>query len=169
MSMSTPPNSGAMQTTRVEAVSGFLDGVGVAYELVAHGRAMSAAAEARIAHLPPDQVAKTIVLHDGSVYVIAAIPAAARLDLGKLRDLLGATRHLRLASEEEIASDFPMLEVGAVPPFGPMVPAAEVIDSALMAYERVLCPAGDHHHSVLLDPRDIVRITGAQTADISEE
>lgn len=33
----------------------------------------------------------------------------------------------------------------------------------------VLCPAGDHRHSVLLDPHEIVRITAAQTADICED
>jgi Ala-tRNA(Pro) deacylase len=157
---------GPMTTTRVDAIVEFLDGAGIAYELLEHPPVMSAAAEARATHLPPDQVAKTMVLHDGSAYVLVAIPASDRLDLHKLRELLGATRHLRLASEAEIARDFPTLEVGAVPPFGPMVPVAEVIDSALVAQERILCPAGDHRHSVLVDPRDIVRITAARTADI---
>lgn len=161
--------SGGIDTTRVQAVTGYLDGAGIEYELVEHEPVISAAAEARVAQVPPGQVAKTVVLHDGSVYVIAAIPAAERLDLSKLRHLLGATRHLRLATEDEIARDFPALEVGAVPPFGPMLPAAEVIDSALIEHERVLCPAGDHRHSVLLDPREIVRVTGARTADISGE
>jgi Ala-tRNA(Pro) deacylase len=130
---------------------------------------MSAAAEARVAHRPPDEVAKTVLLHDGVAYVIAAIPASRRLDLHKLRELLGATRQLRLASEEEIARDFPAFEVGAVPPFGPVVPAAEVIDHELLSHERILCAAGDHRHSVLVDPREIVRITAATTADISED
>jgi prolyl-tRNA editing enzyme YbaK/EbsC (Cys-tRNA(Pro) deacylase) len=53
-----------------------------------------------------------------------------------------------------------------VPPFGPMVPAAEVIDRALLEQQRILCPAGDHRHSVLVDPREVVRITAASTADI---
>jgi Cys-tRNA(Pro)/Cys-tRNA(Cys) deacylase len=106
------------------------------------------------------------VLHDGSVYMIAAIPASERLGLHKLRELLGATRQLRLATEDDISRDFLSLEVGAVPPFGPMVPAAEVIDRALLEQERILCPAGDHRHSVLVDPRDVVRITAASTADI---
>lgn len=97
------------------------------------------------------------------------MPADRRLDLGKLRRLLGASRTLGLATEAQIAADFPRLEVGAVPPFGPMVPAAEVIDERLLMHERVLCLAGDHRHSVLVDPRDIVRITAARTADISED
>jgi Ala-tRNA(Pro) deacylase len=159
--MTNEDSPGAMATTRVDAIVDFLDGVGISYELVEHAPVMSATAEVRVAHVPPDQVAKTVVLHDGRTYVITTIPASDRLDLHKLRELLGATRQLRLASEAEIARDFPALEVGAVPPFGPMVPAAEVIDSALVAQERILCPAGDHRHSVLLDPRDIVRITAA--------
>ena len=156
-------------TTRAEAIVEFLEGEGVDYELIEHEPTMSGADEARIMHQPPDRVAKTIVLHDGSAYAIAAIPASRRLDLHKLRELLGATRRLRLAGEDEIARDFPTLEVGAAPPFGPMVPSAEVIDSALLEQPRILCPAGDHRHSVLVDPRDVVRITGASTADICQD
>lgn len=139
------------------------------FELVEHEPTISAAAEARVAGRSPEQVAKTIVLHDGSAYVIAAVSAADRLDLHKLRELLGADRHLRLASEDQIARDFPLLEVGAVPPFGPMVPAAEVIDRALAAQKRILCAAGDHRHSVLVDSADVVRATGAMIADICEQ
>ena len=164
--MTNEDSLGGMATTGVGAIVEFLDGAGVEYELVEHEPVMSAAAEAGVAHVPPDQLAKTVVLRDGSVYVIAAIPASERLDLHKLRELLGATRHLRLANEDEIARDFPSLEVGAVPPFGPMVPAAEVIDRALLEQQRILCPAGDHRHSVLVDPREVVRIVAASTADI---
>lgn len=160
---------GALTGTHVEAIAGFLEGASVEFELVEHEPTMSASAEAHAVDVTPERVAKTIVLHDGRAYVIAAISAADRLDLRKLRDLLGASRQLRLASEEEIVRDFPSLEVGAVPPFGPMVPAAEVIDRALAAQERILCPAGDHAHSVVIDPRELVRITAATIADIRED
>lgn len=160
--------SRALVPTRVEAVTQYLEGEGVAFELVEHEAVTSAVAEAHVAAVPANHVAKTVMLHDGGVYVVAAVSADTRLDLHKLRELLGATGTLRLATEQEIGRDFPTLEVGAVPPFGPSVPAAEVIDSALVAQERILCPAGDHHHSVLIDPREVVRITDAWTADISE-
>jgi len=155
--------------TRFEAIAEFLEGEGIEYKLMEHEPTISAAAEARATQYPPDQIAKTVVLHDGSAYVIAAIPSSERLDLHKLRGLLGASRHLRLASEDEIARDFPSLEVGAVPPFGPLMPAAEVIDRRLLEQERVVCAAGDHRHSVLVDPRDVVRITAAETADICQD
>jgi Ala-tRNA(Pro) deacylase len=162
-------DEGSVANTRVEAIVEFLEGASVPFELLEHEPVMSASAEARIADQPPEKVAKTIVLHDGSAYVIAAVSAADRLDLHKLRELLGASRQLRLASEAEIARDFPSLEVGAVPPFGPMVPAAEVIDSALAAQRQILCPAGDHRHSVLVEPRDVVRLTAARVAEIRED
>lgn len=167
--MSNKSPGSAVTTTHVEAIVGFLEGAGIAFELIEHEPVRSATAEARTAGRSPEQTAKTIVLHDGNAYMVVAITAADRLDLHKLRELLGASRQLRLASEQEIARDFPSLEVGAVPPFGPMVPAAEVIDGALARQSHILCPAGDHRHSVLLDPHEVVRITAATIADICEE
>lgn len=169
MAMSSEGPSGAVTTTHVEAVVRFLEGAGAAFELVEHEPVTSATAEARTVGQSPERTAKTIVLHDGNAYTIVAVTAADRLDLDKLRELLGASGKLRLATEHEIARDFPSFEVGAVPPFGPMVPAAEVIDSALARQPRILCPAGDRRHSVLLDPREVVRITAATVADICEE
>src|ERR1035441_6451569 len=114
--MATDDVSGALVTTRVEAIVGFLDGAGIAYELVEHETAMSATAEARVARLPADQVAKTVVLRDGSAYVIAAIPASERLGLHKLRELIGATRRLRLPRRNEIAPEVPAPPGGGVAP-----------------------------------------------------
>ena len=159
----------AVTSTRHHAIVDFLNGAGVPFELVEHEPTMSAAAEARAVGRPQGEVAKTVVLHDGGAFVLAAIPAAYRLDLHKLRTVLGATRRLKLADEDQIARNFPSFEVGALPPFGPVVPAAEVIDVALTEHDRILCAAGDHRHSVLIDPHDVVRITKARTADICED
>jgi Ala-tRNA(Pro) deacylase len=168
MALSSSP-TGALAGTQVDAVVGYLKGIGVSYELIEHEPAWNAGAEGRLAGQPLEKVAKTIVLHDGRAYVIAALAAADRLDLRKLCELLGAGQGLRFAEEDEIARDFPTLEVGAVPPFGPMVPAAEVIDSALAAQTPILCPAGDHRHSVLVETDAIIRATAARVADIRED
>lgn len=159
----------AVTSTRHLAIVEFLTGAGIAFELLEHEPTMSATAEARATHMPQDEVAKTVVLHDGSAYVIAAIPAAYRLDLHKLRAVLGATRRLQLADEDQIARHFPAFEVGAIPPFGPVVSGAEVIDVALTQHERILWPAGDHRHAVLVAPHDVLRITHARTADLCED
>ena len=46
--------------------------------------------------------------------MLAVIPASQRLDLHKVRELLGASGALQLATEAQMAEDFPTLEVGAV-------------------------------------------------------
>ena len=166
---STVSDGSGMTPTGVEAVTEHLDAARVAYELMEHPPTMSATAEAATTHHPLSEVAKTVILQDGDSYVLAVVPASERIDLHKVRGLLGASKSLQLATEAEIARDFPALETGAVPPFGPMTPRSEVIDDRLMEADRVLCAGGDHTHSVLVDPRDVVRMTGAITADISKD
>ena len=144
----------------------FLQETGVEHELVEHPAVFTAVAEAGAAGVEPASVAKTLVLHDHDGYRLAVIPAARRLDLTRARAALAATRHLRLATEEEIQVAFPGYEVGALPPFGPSLP--EVVDIRLLYRERILCAAGDHRHGVLVDPRELLRVAEPRVADICE-
>lgn len=161
--------STAITSTHVAAATEFLHGHGVAFDVVEHPHTESARAEAAVTGRPATQFGKTVVLQDGAAYVLTVIPASERLDLKKVRDLLGAGSSLRLADEEEMAADFPSIQVGAVPPAGPGLPMAEVVDHRLLKQPRILCPGGDHRHSILIDPRDLVRLSGAKVADICKE
>jgi Ala-tRNA(Pro) deacylase len=142
---------------------------GVSFDVVEHARSESAVTEARAAHLPAEQTAKTVVLRTPGRYRFAVIRASDRLDLHKAAEALGIGRHeLRFASEADMAADFPAYEVGAIPPIGPDTPA-ELVDVGLLDYGQVLCPAGDHEHSLLVDPADIVRVTGARTLALRQD
>lgn len=163
------PGAGA-STTGAAAIAEYLEARGVPFELVEHEETMSAAAEAEATHQPQRKVAKTVVVQDeGGGYVLAIVPASDRLDIQKLRDVLGAGPSLRLATEDEMAADFPRIEVGATPPVGPMLPRAEVVDRRLVEEDRVLCAGGDHRHSVMLDPNDVVKMADAKVADICQD
>jgi Ala-tRNA(Pro) deacylase len=153
----------------VEVVTTYLEERGVAHEVVEHDQTFTAAAEAKASGVPPDHAAKTVVLRDGDAYRLAVIPASHRLDLTKAREVLEATRHLRLATEAEMGSDFEAFEVGALPPIGPMVPGPEILDARLMEHDRILCAGGDHRHSLLVDPGDISRMADARVADICQD
>ena len=142
-----------------------LDAAGVSYEIVEHQPAFTAADEADAAGRAPRETAKTLVLLDHDSVRLAVIPASRRLDVDRVRGALGAGRHLRLATEEEAAERFPQFEVGAVPLFAAEA-VTEVIDTRLLYHDTVLCPAGDHRHSVLLDPRDLFRLAEPRVADI---
>jgi Ala-tRNA(Pro) deacylase len=114
----TSASPGGTTPMGIAAVTEHLDAAGVSYEVVEHEPTMSATAEAATTHRPAHEVAKTVILQDGDSYVLAVVPASERIDLHKVRELLGASKSLRLATEAEIAGDFPALEVGATPPFG---------------------------------------------------
>ena len=143
-----------------------LQEAGVEHELVEHPAVFSAVEEADAAGVERASVAKTLVLHDHGGYREAVIPAVRRLDLTRARAALRATRHLRLATEEEIQASFPGYEVGALPPFGEALP--EVVDIRLLYRERIMCAAGDHRHGVRVDPRELLRVAEPRVADICE-
>ena len=154
--------------TGVAAVTEFLEREDIPYEVVEHERTQTAVAEARAAGVPAADVAKTIVLRDDEGLRLAVIPASERLDMHKLNQAL-ASRGLRLLTEREIAKEFDEFEVGAVPPFGSMFDALELVDARLLEHDRILCGGGDHEHAVLVDPRDVVRAGEARVADICKD
>jgi Ala-tRNA(Pro) deacylase len=156
-------------TTHAALVTEYLTAESVPFELVEHEPTSSAYGDARATHRRPESTVKTVVLKDDTGYVLAAIPASNRLDLHKLREVIGASRKLQLVDEAEMGRVYPRFEVGAVPPFGPEGPRAEVVDRRLLDEDKILCAAGDHKHGVLLDPRDLVRISGAEVADVCED
>jgi Ala-tRNA(Pro) deacylase len=147
------------------AVTEFLDRAGVPYEVVEHERTQTAAAEARAAGMPAADVAKTVVLRDDAGLRLAVIPADHRLDMRKVKRELGS-KGLRLVTEREMEREFSDFEVGAVPPFGPMLHALELMDERLLDHDRILCGGGDHEHGVMVDPHDVVRASQARVADI---
>jgi Ala-tRNA(Pro) deacylase len=159
------PETGA--GSPLDTTTSYLDEHGVAYEVVEHGERFTAAAEARAAGMEPHNAAKSLLLRDDDGYELVVIPASERLDLKKVRQALG--RELRLATEQEMEADFAQFELGALPPVGPMLPAPEVVDRRLLEHDRVLCNAGDHRHSVLVDPRELVRVADAQLADVCQD
>jgi Ala-tRNA(Pro) deacylase len=153
-----------------EALTRLLDDAGARYELLPHRRTESAVAEAEALGVPADEVAKTLVIRSESGYLRAVLPASARIDLHKLRELRGgAKREVQLASEADLARDYAAFDLGAVPPIGGDRRDPVVIDRRLAERESVVLEAGSHEESVRIPTHDLARITEAQIADICEE
>jgi Ala-tRNA(Pro) deacylase len=152
----------------VAAVARFLEQAEVAHEVLEHEPTYSATEEAQATGEEPRHTAKTLLLHDHSGWRLAVLPATHRLDLDKARRLLGGTRHLRLATEAEMADQFPAFDVGALPPVGSGLPLPEAVDVRLLYRDHVVFPAGDHRHGVRLDPRDLIRLAEPRVGDLCE-
>lgn len=154
----------------IDQLSAFLTQHGVEHEVIEHPPTMRAAESAQASAIPPEEAAKTVVLYDRGALFLAALPASEMLDMHKVRDLLGASKSLRLATEQEIATHFPEFEVGAVPPVGGGgVFASRIVDRHLLDQPRVLCSSADHRHALMLDPRELTRLGNAVVADVCEE
>jgi Ala-tRNA(Pro) deacylase len=151
----------------IEAVTRLLERRDVRYEIVEHDATYSAAAEARATEADPEATAKTVALRDRDAYRLAVVPASERLDVRRAREVLGATHHLRLASERELERDFPAFEVGAMPPFV-TAQLPEVVDLRLLRHDRIVCAGGEHRRSVRMDVLDLLRIMEPRIADICE-
>jgi Ala-tRNA(Pro) deacylase len=141
----------------------------VGYELIAHRPTMTAGEEAAAIGIPRSEVAKTLVLVTGGGHVRAVLPASERLDLGKVRELLGDGRETRLATEAELADVYPMFELGAVPPFGGPADDRAIVDRRLVDHESVVIEAGSHSESLRMKAQDLVALTRAEVADISAD
>ena len=137
------------------------------YEVIPHRTTTSAGEEAVMLGVSRDEVAKTLVLVTENGNVRAVVPASERLDLHKVRELLGSSKQTRLATETELAAAYPMFELGAVPPFGGIAGDRTVVDRRLADQESVIVEAGSHTESVRMRTRDLIALTQARIADIS--
>jgi Ala-tRNA(Pro) deacylase len=136
------------------------------YEVIRHRHTETAADEVAALGAKGAEVGKTVVLVGSHGFVRVVIPATARLDLLKVRPLIGCGPAVRLASESELAKAYPMFELGAVPPFGGPSKDAVIVDRRLALLDTVILEAGTHDESIRIPVPDLLRIAGAQVADV---
>ncbi len=137
-------------------VRNYLEQHRVRYDVVPHARTHSSTQTAAAAHVPGDNLAKSIILKDETGYVMAILPSTHRLELGRLHKTL--SRPLGLATEEEIAGLFYDCEPGAVPALGPAYGVMTLMDDSLAEQPEVYFEAGDH--------TELIRVRGDQYAHL---
>ncbi len=112
----------------------------------------------------PEQIYKTLVIGVPDGLAVAVLPAPARLSLKLAAAALGAAK--ATMAEPAAAERATGYVVGAISPFGQHRPLPTVVDAGALAWERVYCSAGRRGWDVAVSPRDLIRLTGAVTADI---
>jgi Ala-tRNA(Pro) deacylase len=113
-----------------------------AYDMLPHEPTQSSIQTAQACHVPPDCVAKAVVLHEDGGYLLAVLPASHHLRMQELE----AQRHrpVSLATEDEIAWLFPDCEPGAVPPIGAAYGVNTIVDDSIADKADVYFEGGDH-------------------------
>ena len=121
----------------------YLDENRVEYTHTVHPLAYTAREVASAEHVPPQEVAKTVVVWGDNGYNMLALPASMVVDFQELRAALGLN-HVRLATESELAQLFPDCDLGAMPPFGALYLMPVFLDRGLLRDERIAFNAGTH-------------------------
>lgn len=111
------------------------------------------------------QIYKTLIVAVPEGLAVAIVPATARLSLKAAAAALGVAK--ASLAEAAVAERSTGYVVGAVSPFGQRRKLPTVLDSSALAWDRVFCSAGRRGWEVAVTPHDLIRVTGAITADIT--
>jgi Ala-tRNA(Pro) deacylase len=131
-----------------------LDTNGIKYLVLTHSPAYTAQEIAMLAHIPGQEMAKTVILKIDGKMTMAALPASHMVDFRRLRELTGATT-VELANEVEFKDRFPECEVGAMPPFGNLYKMDVLVEGSLAEDEEIAFNAGSHRELVKMAYKDL--------------
>ncbi len=111
-----------------------------------------------------EQVFKTLVIALPGELAVAVVPVPSRLSLKAAAAALGVAK--ASMAEPAAAERATGYVVGGISPFGQRKRLRTVVDISALRWDRVLCSAGKRQWDVAVAPRDLIRLTGAITADI---
>ncbi|UCE01916.1 MAG: YbaK/EbsC family protein [Candidatus Latescibacterota bacterium] len=144
----------------------FLDEKKVRYVTIDHSPAFTAQEVAASAHIPGQDMAKTVMVNIDGEMAMAVLPASFHIDLQRLRDSLGA-RTVELADEMDFADRFPECELGAMPPFGNLYGMKVYVAEALTKDEKISFNAGTHSQLIQMAYADFERLAKPQKVDFT--
>jgi len=124
----------------------------ITYEVIAHPATSNARASARAAHIPGENMLKSVVVHCDEGYVLAVVPSTHRVELGSLQEII--EKRLGLATEEEVGDLFNDCQLGAVPPLGEPYGLTVLLDDSLDDIKDIFFEAGDHESLIHVEAAD---------------
>ncbi len=111
-----------------------------------------------------EQVFKTLIIALPHELAVAIVPVPSRLSLKLAAAALGVPK--AAMAEPAAAERATGYVVGGICPFGQRKRLRTVLDASALGWQRMLCSAGRRHWDVAVAPQDLIRLTGAITADI---
>jgi Ala-tRNA(Pro) deacylase len=135
----------------------YLDAMDADYELIEHSPTRSAIQNAALCHIPPERLAKAVLLDTPDDYLLAVLPSDRRVGFDDLRSELG--QKPRLVEEKELASVFDDCMIGAVPPLGFGYGIAIIVDDSLADQPDIYFEGGDHASLIHMDQAEFARLT----------
>lgn len=145
----------------------------VPHEVTVHGRVGSLEEAAAARGVAPERLLKTLVVRraEGD-FLLVLVPGGRQIAWPKLRELLGVSR--LSMPDADTAREVTGYERGTITPFGARPggdgsPLPLVADASILVDPSpVSIGGGAHGVGLTLDPSDLVFVTGAQVADVTD-
>lgn len=150
----------------VSRLKAFLDENRVRYVTMSHSSVYTAQEIAAATHIPGKALAKTVMVKVDGVMKMVVLPAAYKVDLGRLREAVGAST-VELATETEFKGLFPDCETGAMPPFGNLYGLPVLVAEILAENKEIAFNAGNHTEVVKLAFADFERLVKPTVLKVS--
>ena len=135
------------------------------FDLITHPHSASSLETARVAGVPAQRLAKSVILDDRrGHYLMAVLPASRHLDLSKVR----SSGEWQITRESTLAHLFNDCERGAVPALGESYGLDVVIDPCLTRQKDIYLEAGNHHNLVHMSMAEYLKmVPHAQVCEVS--
>ena len=115
----------------------------------------------------PERVFKTLVADVDGALTVAVVPVTGSLDLKALATAAGGKK-AAMADPAAVTRTTGYV-LGGVSPLGQRKQLPTIIDETAELFDTIFCSAGKRGMEIELAPADLVRLTGAVTAEIGRE
>lgn len=150
----------------VRLVAEHLEKYGVDYQLYVEDDAEAVPGEAPHAGTDAEERIRSVVLDIRTGHALAVVPASATVDVERVKEALN-TRHVSLATREEVERDYPEYEPEGLPPIASLVHTPLVVDPHVLEQEMVVFPAGSPRHLIRARAADVFRDSNLIVAAIA--
>ena len=150
----------------VSKLKTFLDDNKIKYVSIIHSQAFTAQETAESAHIPGNEMAKTVIVKVDDNLTMIVLPASEKIDLELVKSAINAGK-VELATEKEFEDMFPSCEIGAMPPFGNLYGMPVYVEESLANNENIAFNAGSHIELIKLTYKDYARLVQPEIVRVS--
>ncbi|MEE9160235.1 MAG: YbaK/EbsC family protein [Gammaproteobacteria bacterium] len=146
----------------------YLDQENVKYTTINHSTAYTAQEVAQLAHIPGDEMAKTVIVKIDGKQAMVVLPAPDHVDFELLGGALGA-KNVSLATEAEFMPQFSECEIGAMPPFGNLYHMDVYVEEVLSKDKKIAFNACSHNELIEMSYEDFASLVNPKVMRISTQ
>jgi prolyl-tRNA editing enzyme YbaK/EbsC (Cys-tRNA(Pro) deacylase) len=112
-----------------------------------------------------ERIVKSLVFAADEQPILVLVSGPNRVDVQKVGQLVGASIARANANQVREWTGF---SIGGVPPLGHPTQPRTFIDQDLLQYDEVWAAAGTPNAVFAIEPRELVRVTGAHVAEVAQ-